>query len=43
MLTTEQVGNMTDPQYSWFGMTNAYNSMLLAHSEYYTKNYTMFE
>ena len=43
MLNFTQVGNMTDPQFTWYGMTNAYNSMLLAHSEYFTKNYTMFE
>lgn len=43
MLNYTQVANISDPNYSWYGMTNSYNSMLLTHSEYYTKNYTMFQ
>ena len=43
MLDFNQVANMSDPNPSFYGMTNSYNSMLLVYSDFYTKNYTMFQ
>lgn len=33
---------MTNPMYTWYGLTNIYNSMLLTNQMYYGNNATMF-
>jgi hypothetical protein len=42
ILNTNQVLNMTDPSYSWYGLTNVYNSKLLTYQLYFSSNLTEF-